>query len=150
MDAVTETMTGKQKQAEELVSLTVPSDPKFLYVVRSAMYPVVIGAGFSRKEARKIILALDEACSNIIRHAYEGDPKGTISLAVTVLPGEVRFQLRDRGKKADVSLIAPRRLEDIRPGGLGTHFMNTVFDSVQYDTSGPEGTILTLVKKRAA
>jgi anti-sigma regulatory factor (Ser/Thr protein kinase) len=114
------------------------------------MYPVVIGAGFSKKEARKIILALDEACSNIIKHAYGGDPGGTISLAAAVLQGELRFDLRDTGKKVDRSQIAPRHLEDIRPGGLGTHFMNTVFDSVQYDTTGPEETVLTLVKKRPA
>ena len=62
---------------------------------------------------------------------------GTISLAATVPAGDSGFELSDIGKKVDVSLIAPRRLEDIRPGGLGTHFMNTVFDSVQYDTAGP-------------
>jgi anti-sigma regulatory factor (Ser/Thr protein kinase) len=141
--------TGNRGSDREQVLLTVPSHPKYLYVVRSAVYPVLIDAGFSRKEARTIVLALDEACSNIIRHAYEGDPGGTISLSVTVEAGELRFELSDTGKKVDISLIAPRRLEDVRPGGLGTHFINTVFDFVQYDTNRPRGTVLTLVKKRA-
>lgn len=140
----------KEKEPEtETVSLIVPSHPKFLYVVRSALYPVVIGSGFSKKETRKIILALDEACSNIIKYAYEGDPAKTISLTATVTSREFRIELKDNGKKVDTSKIAPRDLNDIRPGGLGTHFISAVFDAVLYDTSGPEGTVLTLVKKRA-
>ncbi len=142
-------MRNAAAQTGETISLTVPSQTKYLYVVRSAVYPVVIGAGFSKKEAGRIILALDEACSNIIRHAYGGDPGGTISLAASVLPDELRFEIRDTGKRVDVSLIAPRKLEEVRPGGLGTHFISTVFDSVHYDTSGPAGTVLTLVKKRS-
>ena len=57
----------------ETVTLIVPSHPKYLYIIRSAVYPLVIEAGFPKKEARKIVLALDEACSNIIKYAYEGD-----------------------------------------------------------------------------
>ena len=131
-----------------MVTLTVPSHPKFLYVVRSALYPVVLDAGFSKKEARELILAVDEACSNIIKYAYEGDHTKSIGVTVTVSPGELRIVLKDSGKQADRSTIAPRELDDIRPGGLGTHFMHAVFGTVHYDTSGGEGTTLTLVKKR--
>ena len=132
----------------ELVTLTVPSHPKYLYVVRSALYPVVIEAGFSKKEARKIILAVDEACSNIIKHAYEGDHTKTIT--VTVSDDAERFivRLRDYGKKVDAATIVPRKLDDIRPGGLGTHLMGSVFDIVTYDTNREQGTLLTLEKKK--
>ncbi len=142
-------MTNEEKGLNtETITLTVPSHPKFLYVVRSAVYPVVTGAGFTKKETRQIILALDEACSNIIKYAYEGDATKPISLTVTVRSEELCIELKDRGKKPDVSKIAPRELTDVRPGGLGTHFMNAVFDTISYDTSGHEGTVLTLVKKR--
>lgn len=141
-------MTDDRQQIQEVVTLTVPSHPKFLYVVRSAMYPVVIEAGFNKKETQRIILALDEACSNIIKYAYEGDTAGAISITAMIMSGELRIELRDTGKKADVSKITPRELTDVRPGGLGTHFMNEIFDTVNYDTSGRAGTLLTLVKKR--
>lgn len=127
--------------------LTVPSDPKYLYVVRSALYPIVLDAGFSKKKTREIILAVDEACSNIIKYAYEGDHTRSIDVTVTV-SDELRIVLKDAGKQVDRSTIAPRRLTDIRPGGLGTHFMNTVFDTVHYDRAGEQGTVLTLAKKR--
>ena len=132
----------------ELVTLTVLSHPKYLYVIRSALYPLVIEAGFSKKEARKIILAVDEACSNIIKHAYEGDHTKTIT--VTVSDDAERFivRLRDYGRKVDAATIVPRKLDDIRPGGLGTHLMGSAFDIVTYDTNREQGTLLTLEKKK--
>jgi anti-sigma regulatory factor (Ser/Thr protein kinase) len=140
------TTESKDKRAET-VMLTVPSDPKYLYVVRSALYPIVLDAGFSKKKTREIILAVDEACSNIIKYAYEGDDTSSIDVTITV-SDELRIVLKDSGKQVDRSKIAPRKLSDIRPGGLGTHFMNTVFDTVHYDTAGEQGTVLTMVKKR--
>jgi anti-sigma regulatory factor (Ser/Thr protein kinase) len=139
----------KDASTQETVALTVPSHPRFLYVVRSAIYPLVIDAGFSKQETRKIILAVDEACSNIIKYAYEGDNTKSIDVTVTICDEDIRIALRDRGKRTDVSKIAPRDLSEIRPGGLGTHFMNTVFDSVSYDAGAEQGTILTLIKKRS-
>lgn len=138
----------EEKGLSEIVSLTFPSHPKFLYVMRSAVYPVLVGAGFSKKETRKIVLALDEACSNVIKHAYEGSPAGTVSLTLDVSETELRIEIRDTGKKVDISTIAPRDLAEIRPGGLGTHFIGSVFENVKYDTSGPRGTLLILMKKR--
>jgi anti-sigma regulatory factor (Ser/Thr protein kinase) len=130
------------------VTLTVPSQPKYLYIVRSALYPLLLGAGFGKRDARRIVLAVDEACSNIIRHAYEEDPSGTITVTATDAAGQFTVRLRDYGRKADPSSIAPRNLEDVRPGGLGTHFMGQVFDTVTYDTSEGEGTLLILEKKK--
>jgi len=129
------------------MKLTVPSQPKYLYVVRSALYPVVLDAGFTKRDARRIILAVDEACSNIIKYSYEGDGSKEIEVRVAVYGRTMKISLADTGKKPDVSKIAPRKLDEVRPGGLGTHFMASVFDSVSYDTSGNEGTVLTLVKE---
>jgi anti-sigma regulatory factor (Ser/Thr protein kinase) len=132
----------------ETVTFTIPSHPKYLYVVRSALYPVVLDAGFKRREARKIILAIDEACSNIIKHAYGGDTTKTINVTVSLDDGTLTVQLRDFGTHVDPSSIAPRKLEDVRPGGLGTHCMGTVFDSVEYRRQDGGGTLLVLSRKR--
>ena len=131
-----------------VVTLTVPSRPTYLYVIRSALYPLIIEAGFTKKEAGRMVLAVDEACSNIIKYAYGGDPGGTIAVTVEDVRDSFSVKLRDRGRKVDPSTIAPRDLADVRPGGLGAHFMKTVFDTVSYDTSQGEGTLLTLVKRK--
>jgi anti-sigma regulatory factor (Ser/Thr protein kinase) len=130
------------------VTLIVPSHPKYLYVVRSALYPILVEAGFSRKDTRRTILAVDEACSNIIKHAYEGDPAKTITLTIVDAADRFTVRLRDYGKKTDAAKIAPRDLADVRPGGLGTLFIGAAFDTVTYDTTGEQGTLLTLEKKK--
>lgn len=132
----------------ELVALTVPSHPKFLYIVRNVVYPLAVSSGFSKQEARKIVLAVDEACSNIIKYAYAGDATKTISITVTNETDHISVRLIDLGRKVDAAKIAPRELDDVRPGGLGTHFMGAVFDTVVYDTGQDHGTVLTLLKKK--
>jgi anti-sigma regulatory factor (Ser/Thr protein kinase) len=132
----------------EMVALTVPSHPKFLYIVRNVIYPLAVNSGFSKKEARQIVLAVDEACSNIIKYAYAGDATKTISITVTNEPAHLSVRLIDLGRKVDAAKIAPRDLGDVRPGGLGTHFMGAVFDAVAYDTDQAQGTVLTLLKKK--
>jgi anti-sigma regulatory factor (Ser/Thr protein kinase) len=130
------------------VTLTVPSHPKYLYVVRSALYPILTDAGFGRKDSRRIILAVDEACSNIIKHAYDGDTTKTITMTITEDADRFTVRLRDYGRKADPAKIAPRDLADVRPGGLGTVFIGAAFDSVTYDTNQEQGTLLILEKKK--
>ena len=134
----------------EVVALIVPSHTKFLYIVRNVVYPLALNAGFSKKEARMIVLAVDEACSNIIKYAYAGDATKTISVAIANEADHINVRLIDRGKKTDTTKIAPRKLDDVRPGGLGTHFMGAVFDSVVYDIGQDQGTVLTLVKNKKA
>jgi len=134
----------------EMVTLTVPSHPKFLYIVRNVIYPLAVNAGFSKKEARNIVLAVDEACSNIIKYAYAGDTTKTISITVTNETDQISVRLVDLGRKVDAAKIAPRDLDAVRPGGLGTHFMGAVFDAIVYDTDQDQGTVLTLVRKKRA
>jgi anti-sigma regulatory factor (Ser/Thr protein kinase) len=140
--------TDESRPRTAPVTLTVPSQPKYLYVVRNALYPLVLDAGFPKKEARKIVLGVDEACSNIIKHAYSGDPSKTITMTVEDDAGRFVVRLRDLGRKVDRAEISPRELQDVRPGGLGTHFMHMAFDTIDYDTSQEQGTLLTLEKKK--
>lgn len=130
------------------MTLTIPGQPRFLYVVRSAVYPLAMDAGYGKKGARQIVLAVDEACSNIIKHAYGGGSDRPIAITVTDGPDAFTVRLRDQGAKADSATFAPRDLADIRPGGLGMHFIRQVFDGVTYDTSHAQGTELILEKRK--
>lgn len=143
-----EKKAAESEKTKEVVSLVVPSHPKYLYVVRSAVYPLAMEAGFPKRDARRVVLAVDEACSNIIKYAYEGDYTKSYSLDVTIEQGRLAVEIKDSGKKPDVSKIAPRKLDEVRAGGLGTHFIASVFDSVAYDTSREACTVLTLVKEK--
>jgi anti-sigma regulatory factor (Ser/Thr protein kinase) len=91
-------------------------------------------------------LAVDEACTNIIRHAYDGDHDQRIEVQIRMHPNRIEVKLRDYGRKPDPAKIKPRELHDIRPGGLGVHFIRTIMDEVVYDHSHEVGTELRMTK----
>jgi len=91
-----------------------------------------------------IVLAIDEACTNIIRHAYKGDAK-PFRIEMSRLKNRLRFVLRDYGIPCEKPKIQSRDLDQIRPGGLGVHIIQQVFDLVEYSPQS-RGTRLTLEK----
>jgi len=100
--------------------------------------------GLREEEAELIVLALDEACTNIIRYAYvkRGQP---IRLQMERLKDRLRFVFRDYGVVCDLTKLKSRALEDFRPGGLGVHLIRQVFDEVDYSPQR-QGTKLTMTK----
>ncbi len=91
-----------------------------------------------------IVLAIDEACTNIIRHAYKGEAK-PFRIEMSRLKNRLRFVLRDYGIPCEKPKIQSRDLDEIRPGGLGVHIIQQVFDLVEYSPKS-RGTRLTLEK----
>jgi sigma-B regulation protein RsbU (phosphoserine phosphatase) len=78
-------------------------------------------------------VAVDEACANIIRHAYGGRTDGDIRLACSVEDDRIEFTLTDRGRAPqDVARLQPRSVEEVRPGGLGMHLIRSVMDEVRF------------------
>ncbi len=96
-------------------------------------------------------LALDEACTNIIEHAYAGNPAGEIEACIRAGRGVCTIRLTDFGEPYDPTDVAPPprpgHLDDITPGGLGLYLMRAVMDDVRY-TPSPRGNRLVMVKHR--
>jgi len=135
------------------IRITIASTPAHLRVVRSALERICTMMGFDEEQCGGIVLSLDEALSNVIRHAYHGDPNGRIE--ITFRPtyseggGELGIEVRDWGDTAGPEDIKSRDLDDVRPGGLGVHIMNSCMDEVTYTPAEREGegTVLTMLKK---
>jgi anti-sigma regulatory factor (Ser/Thr protein kinase) len=135
--------TGEKKP----VSLTIASDPKHLAEVRKHIGHITESAGFDHEERERIKLAVDEAITNVIRHCYKNAPDKEIQITMTHDEDAVRIAIRDFGPKPDLSKLVSRKLEDVRPGGLGCYFIRQIMDEVTYDiTSHEVGTELKLVK----
>jgi anti-sigma regulatory factor (Ser/Thr protein kinase) len=81
----------------------------------------------------RIVLAINEACMNIIQHAYRPQSQGEIQLQISSNQKEIVIRIIDSADHIDVSTIKSRALEDIRPGGLGVHFIRSVMDHVEYN-----------------
>ena len=96
-------------------------------------------------ELASITLAIDEALQNIIRYAYDFDKTKKILINLNkISDNNLRVELRDFGKRVSTSEIKPRELNDIRPGGLGIHFIKNIAKKISYEHKEDGGTLLTL------
>ncbi len=127
------------------LELHFPSDPRLLQIVRSVVGQTAALTGFDEDDVQFIILAVDEACANVIRHAYGGRTDGDIVLSCSTKDNRVEFRLRDQGKAAEKARMRSRSLDDVRPGGLGLHLIQSIMDEVRYD-AGSGGNELFLAK----
>ena len=104
------------------------SHPDRLCLMRAVVKRAAESLGCNDKLADKMVLAVNEACMNIIQHAYKGDYSGEIMLEILNNDHHIKFRITDQAEPVDLSCIRPRDLGDVRPGGLGTHFMREIMD----------------------
>ncbi|MEA3560733.1 MAG: ATP-binding protein [Candidatus Omnitrophota bacterium] len=128
------------------IKLSIASDPKWMALVRGVISNAAARMNFKRSQIKRLVLAVDEACTNVIKHAYSGDKNKQIIICSKVFDDRLEILIRDFGQKADPDTFRPRELKDIKPGGLGMYFINKAMDEVKYNTSLPDGTELCLVK----
>lgn len=107
-------------------------------------------ASFSPKEVYAIQTAVDEACANIIDHAYGGENKGEIEIKISKIENGLRIILQDDGEPFDPAEVPEpditSPLEIRKERGLGIFFMRQLMDKVLFEFSQKEGNTLTLVK----
>ena len=115
-----------------LVKFAMASDVRYLPVVRGAIGPLAAAIGWDEADCREIVAALDEAVANIIRHSYQGRSDGLIELECRESPDGLEFSMLDSGQPPDLSRICAREVGGDQPGGLGTHIIRDVMDSVSY------------------
>jgi sigma-B regulation protein RsbU (phosphoserine phosphatase) len=135
-------------EEEELVRLEVSARPDRLKLVRRAVSEAAALCGCGETLARDLILGVDEACQNVIRHAYGDDPGGEMIVEIRRKGDELIILLRDFAPPVDVDTVRPRNLDDLRPGGLGTHLISQVMDEVRFLPPPPGGgNLLRMVKR---
>jgi len=126
--------------------LTFTSDPKELSIVRQRVRDFLDEAGVDDMEAELMILAIDEACTNIIRHAYHSEGGCPVHLDLESAPRTVRMRLRDYGQQCPPEKLVGRDLKDFKPGGIGLHIIRKAFDVVEFRRMH-KGTQLRLTKR---
>ncbi len=121
------------------------SHPGNLSLVRVFVREFLGECSLLEHEMNLIVLGLDEACSNIIRHAYNHEETLLITLSCERTGSGVRFRLRDFGKGTDPARMKGRPLDRVKPGGLGLHLIREAFDRVEYNLK-KRGTELVLTR----
>lgn len=123
-----------------LLKLELRSNPNLLCVVRGAMERLTEVFGFSAPEIRSVTRAVDEALTNIMRHAYSGRADQPIEMLCRRVVRRrspergdgLEILLSDRGPAVDPAKLRGRRLDEIKPGGLGLHFIRQSMDTVEF------------------
>jgi anti-sigma regulatory factor (Ser/Thr protein kinase) len=97
----------------------------------------------------ELVLALAEAAQNIVKHAYSGQPSGdTMRVEIEYQDKVLRMELFDKGKPVIPENIKPRKLTDIKAGGLGTFFIGQIMDEVVFKTNKEDWVNHLILTKR--
>jgi len=142
----------KEDENPGQIELTIHANPAYLCVARAAARKAMEISGLSRQDADGVTLALDEALTNVIRHSYGGPCEKPIIVRISQIPdyeekeSALEIVVRDFGKQVDPKTIKSRDLNEVRPGGLGVHIIQTVMDEVQYSCMSEGGMQLRMVK----
>jgi anti-sigma regulatory factor (Ser/Thr protein kinase) len=121
------------------------SHPANLSLVRQFVRQFLCPLAFCDADKDLMVLGLDEACTNVIRYAYQHEPDQLICLICEAVDSGVRFRLRDYGMQVDPTKIQGRPLDLVQPGGLGIHLIRKAFHQVDYNLK-KQGTELVLEK----
>ncbi len=128
------------------VSLKIKSHPENLKQIRKIVSDASSQASFSKEDSGSIILAVDEACSNIIRHSYDSDHSKEIQISIELTSDSLKISIRDKGKKFDIESIKSRDITEVKPGGLGIYIIQHVMDHVEFERTSQGYNQLTMVK----
>jgi serine/threonine-protein kinase RsbW len=116
--------------------LVVSNDTRHLSSVREFISTLTRNSSLGAEDSNRVILAVDEAVSNIIEHGYEEHVEGTIEIEVESDDSKFQILIRDSGKSFNpTSLDMPDVIDHIRQGkkkGLGIFLMRQVMDEVRY------------------
>ena len=131
--------------------LTVPGRYDRLEQICAFVADAATAAGLDDVESNRCQLAVDEACTNVIEHGYDGEDKGPIEVICDARLGELTIVIQDFAARFDPTSIPGPKLgatvEEMAIGGLGLYFMRQVMDAVEFSYENG-GNRLTLVKRK--
>ena len=136
-----------------VAELRFSSDPRLMKVLRAVIQFFAQQVGFGDADATNLMLAADEACTNIIRHGYAGRSDESIYVRVESLSDRIDILFEDTGVPMPMEQLKPRPAPceegELKPGGLGTYLISCIMDRVSYTSEAGPGNRLHLVKYRS-
>ncbi|MGE5125484.1 MAG: ATP-binding protein [Betaproteobacteria bacterium] len=142
---------SRRRSGRPALVLRVPSRTEFLAVVRDVTRRMAELAGFDAVQAEQLALAVDEASTNVIEHAYAGAQDRSYELCFDDRGAELRIDVVDDGATVDPRSMPTVDLEryatERRTGGLGIHLMGRIMDSVTFRRAARRN-VCCLVKRK--
>lgn len=133
-----------------MLTASFPARHDHLRAISAFVMDAIKDAPFDNRQRYAIDLAVDEACSNVIDHAYIGNDQGEIQISLDLTETGLKLTIRDDGASFDPDCVAEpdltSPLETRCERGLGVYLIREVMDEAAYDFSCPGVNQLTLVK----
>ncbi len=132
------------------IRMNLVSDPRLLNAVRGLVRGYLATAGITGEKADAVVLAVDEACANSIRHSYGGCCDRRVYLALRREPDWIVIELSDDGVPLDLDRCRKNEFPPapdkrmVRPGGLGVQLMHRIFDEVIFEPGQKCGNRVTM------
>ena len=117
---------------KQLCEYEFTSKPVELQAMRKKVRNELDQLGCNTKLIDRLILAVNEAAMNVIQHAYNNDENGRIVIEILYKDNDLIFRIIDFACTVDQRCIKSRDLDEVRPGGLGVHFMQEIMDDVNF------------------
>ncbi len=117
--------------------LKIPSVTENLHLIRDFTINIARKAGFDDEKQEQIALAVDEACTNVIKHAHHFDIRRLIDIQISIDSEKIMITITDKGSGFNVRAVKDpdlkKYIQESRHGGLGIYLIKTLMDDVRYD-----------------
>lgn len=131
-------------------NLKVSSITENLEIIREFIHNLAVKGGFNDEDAYQIELAVDEACTNVIKHAYKFNDRRIIDINVYLYTNKMEINISDKGKGFDLKKLTEPDLKEYahaaKRGGLGIHLMRSLMDEVNFTFNPEKKNTVSLVK----
>jgi serine/threonine-protein kinase RsbW len=132
------------------LELKIQSQTEKLIFVREFVSEAARKFGFDDEAVSKIALAVDEACTNVIKHSYDYAPNREIEVKIATKNTTFEVVIIHQGKSFDPQAVKSPDMKEylthFRRGGLGMHLMRSLMDGVEYRTGKDQRSEVHLVK----
>ncbi len=136
---------------ERTFALHVPSSTENLSMIRDFVKSIGTQSGMDDMEVARLELAVDEACANVMEHAYDDDTSKEVKIRAIVDEKCVQIEVIDTGKGFDPATVEQLKLKELvtakRSGGLGMRLMKSFMDEVHYEVQPGVKNELKMVKR---
>jgi len=136
---------------EREFALHVPSSTENLAMIRDFVKSIGTQSGMDDMDVARLELAVDEACANVMEHAYDDDTSKEVKIRALVDDRSVQIEVVDTGKGFDPTTVEQLKVKDLmtakRSGGLGMRLMKSFMDEVHYEVQPGVKNELKMVKR---
>jgi serine/threonine-protein kinase RsbW len=131
---------------DRMVRLTIPAKAEYITLGRLALTAIARVRPLTAETLSDLKLALTEACTNSVRHAYREDRAGTVEISYKIEPHRLVVEVADDGRGFEPADLTGGGNGDLSEGGLGIAIIRAVADEVEIDERESGGSRLRFVK----